>query len=778
MSRVEKQDAEEHFSQAMAWEVKNSFPDAVREYELTIKCNEHHPKAHLHLGFLYASIGELDLALKKFERAREVSGRLDNLLETGTRSFYLRKVTEVIEMFSRPTYSNPTNSYAHYRLALAAHYMGRTDLAAQEIKESLELNPRLQEAYIAAGNIFLEQDMAPQAIAYLKAGLELNPKHAEMHYLIATCYDRENSSALATQHMEKAVEIEPESAAYYLSLGRVYARAGKHKNAIKQYQKSIDRDRSNPKVHFALAESCTAMHRPDLSIQMLREAVKLDPNFSEAHYELGVTLLQTGQPADAVQSFRHTLDLNPNDSYAHYHLAESYVRMRRFEEAIHHFWQAATLNPQDGYAHYNLARALDEAGRPGEAIPHLERAVEVNPNDPSFQAALNDIRERASQGESIRTTSRLDEAGIFVSPRAREVPNPKPARDLLSLTRELDETPSSPSPPVPSPELAPPSLTLPQIHLKTRSSDNFLAIESLDGPILWDEDDEDEESPSSPPPEVSAAVVEPEEEAEEPAETAEDGGDIDTDEMVTAVTLEVEAPTVEHEAVEPPAPLPIGNTTLAELIAPLAPHAHDAHETTAATQALPLAPEPEPEPESNSKTRELPAPDPRDALFDMTKINSLSPVERPGPTALADAEDGVLLLREFKEPPIPPLEFNEEPPPTPAPRIVKRLRPDRQKGAEAPSESPIALGPPPSETLFDKGVQKLKSGELEEARALLQEALEFDENDFRAIFFLSWCARLCGDKFIAFQLLQMGLELARSAGDEGYERMYRAALEI
>ena len=100
MSTVDRSEAEHHFAQGMAWETKGSFRDALREYENAILVDDRHPRANLHLGFLYAGVGEYDLGLAKIQKARDLAGDLSRLMSlSDSRGYYERKVAEVLDAF-------------------------------------------------------------------------------------------------------------------------------------------------------------------------------------------------------------------------------------------------------------------------------------------------------------------------------------------------------------------------------------------------------------------------------------------------------------------------------------------------------------------------------------------------------------------------------------------------------------------------------------------------------------------------------------------------------
>lgn len=817
-------DADQHFIQAMALEEQENLEEAIREYEAALCEDPRHARACLHRAFLFVEVGQLDVALVELRKAWELQHGLSALLnDDARRAFYERKVQRVLDTFNGVIQRNPNNAYLHYRLGLVHRYLGLVEKAVRCLIAAIELNPKLFEAYTASGEIYIDLQQYPLATNILKQGIEIDPQHAEMHAQLAIAYERQNMAGLALQSMETAVELDGESARYHLYLGRLLARHDRHKHAIQEYQRSMELDRSNPAVHIALAEACESVYRPDLAIHMLREAVSLDPQLGEAHFKLGKALFQLGQPEEAVTSFSQALEINPGDSYTHYHLAEAYERLGQLEAAVPHFAQAATLNPQDSYAHFNLGRTLDRLGRSREARAHLERAVRLNTKDPGMQRALDEVRARAAAeavGEDLGSAPPHDGLLPPAAAPAVEAPPRLPSNDAFeSLDGPVlwDETFEDEA------EMHPPQASDLPLSMgdvgaaapEASASEND-PPSSPDAPLpLFDRKPFFQELEASLPaepvlprsaarllkmPSVGSRTVRylrrP---AEEVAHAAADGSSaatpqpgLEEDVAVGAHVYDEGAAAVAFEpASREEIPAPFESDTLEETADPSEPAAQEqirapfeapgeggtatADECTVETQ---------PATATDGVERSTPAmADDRLAgaasgfSFDGRSVASPrwpSPPPAPPlmPSSTAASPSGAAStptaegLAPFVPPPLP-LPFAPPTPPASSPLQVDDLELDNV--SVAPAEAAAA-----GHSDYERSVLDLSNGRLNDARARLQEVLQNDEDNYRAMYFLSLCLRFLGDKFLAAQFLTIGLKAAEEANDEAFITMFRA----
>ena len=151
---------------------------------------------------------------------------------------------------------------------LAAQLMIRAeldDLAEAELRQALEMDPRLPRVRFLLGQTALFRGRVDEALQLLRGELEVNPGDAMTHYRLGDAYIHRLDWDRGIQALQRSIWLNPYFSGPYILLGRAYMQKGE----------------------LATAEGS------------LRQAVAYDPNNKVAHYLLGQVLQRLGRPQEA-----------------------------------------------------------------------------------------------------------------------------------------------------------------------------------------------------------------------------------------------------------------------------------------------------------------------------------------------------------------------------------------------------------------------------------------------------------------------------------------------
>ena len=119
------------------------------------------------------------------------------------------------------------------------------------------------------------------------------------------------------------------------------------------------------------------------------EAIGLDENFAMAHTQLALTHLyeffwdDSGQALDrAAEIASHALSIDEEEAWCHMVLGLTHLHRRRFDLALAHCERSVHLNPNDPGLSAKLGLVLADLGRPDEAIAIIEKAMRLAPLHP------------------------------------------------------------------------------------------------------------------------------------------------------------------------------------------------------------------------------------------------------------------------------------------------------------------------------------------------------------------------------------------------------------
>lgn len=331
----------------------------------------------------------------------------------------------------------------HSQAGAAAQRQGNLDVAIEEFRKVIELQPDSPSGYANLGETYFLKGNYDSAIPELEHALRLSSTLVGAQQTLGVALLIQGDAAGALPHLEKAHTPE--------LLGLAYLETGRLANAILALQQALGQRPNDPDLLYyfgratALASrrafdqleqikpgSARARHaagerngetgrspeaEPASALGELIEAVGQHPNNPDLLDRLGrATALASGRAFDQI------IKTNAGSARAHQVAAERYVEAGRIAEAKKEYeeslrlrpysagvhlalgrtlaaegdWPAATaefraesrLRPLSAEAFYHLGSALFEQGQAGEALAKLERADQLGPNTPEILLAL------------------------------------------------------------------------------------------------------------------------------------------------------------------------------------------------------------------------------------------------------------------------------------------------------------------------------------------------------------------------------------------------------
>jgi tetratricopeptide (TPR) repeat protein len=275
-----------------------------------------HPRAHLGLGQLACSRGELPRGLDHLRRA-----------------------------------------------AAAAPGVRATHAALAETYDRLGDRPAADRELLALARLPGEvgwPDPYVEEVERLKAGVDALIGLAIQLLL-------QNRGAEAVEVLEDAVGRHPDSVRAWLVLGRVRRQLGDAPAAERALREAARRAPDNFEVQLELAVTGYQRGDPAAAVERCRRALALKPNDAAAHYYLGLALQEQGDRAGALAALREAVRDKPDFAEGHKALGRLLLQEGRRAEAIPHLEDAVRLDPTDEAG----GRLLEQArgGSPRNGTP-------------------------------------------------------------------------------------------------------------------------------------------------------------------------------------------------------------------------------------------------------------------------------------------------------------------------------------------------------------------------------------------------------------------------
>jgi type IV pilus assembly protein PilF len=147
---------------------------------------------------------------------------------------------------------------ARIRLELASNYYaeGKTEVALDELKQVIAIDPSYPDAYNLRGLIYMRLGDSRQAEDSFRRSLALNPRDADAahNYGWLLCSTQRYPEAVRTFQQALAIPLYGERAKTHMALGLCQARAGQAADAEANLTRSYELDPGNPITGYNLAQ--------------------------------------------------------------------------------------------------------------------------------------------------------------------------------------------------------------------------------------------------------------------------------------------------------------------------------------------------------------------------------------------------------------------------------------------------------------------------------------------------------------------------------------------
>ena len=300
------------------------------------------PETYLQYGDHYQPSGNMQLALKNYQRALAINPDFAPAHERIGTIYQLQgNLMDAIASFSKAIQSNPQSMAAQLGLGNAYQQMGWAELAITHFQKALELEPDrfLAEYHCKLGDSLKDRGRIAEAIASYERAIATNPNEVDGYRAISQVYMGQNDPEAAKVIYERA-----EAHSSELLQGKDYNALGvawlEKLSATKTEEKSVIDD------------------LVDRAIACFQQAIQIDPSYADAHCNLGSAFLRKDQIRDAILAYKEAIDIDPNFAQPYFNLGILLNNIGKNDEAIACFQSAISLVPNWVEAHQYLGEIL------------------------------------------------------------------------------------------------------------------------------------------------------------------------------------------------------------------------------------------------------------------------------------------------------------------------------------------------------------------------------------------------------------------------------------
>jgi len=353
-------------------------------------------------ALVYATLGTIDQAIESLKQAAMLApdqiflwNNLGNLYSQ------LDRNEEAISALEKALELNPIDAVSWNGLGAIYHKLGRTDEAIATYQKAVEYAPNFAYPWIGLGDVFLGIDRIEEAIDAFHKAIGINQRIVHPWIRLGNIYEKQERGEEALKAYQKAFEIDPKNVQVWNEQGNVYLNAGEYDKAIAAYLKAIELDHGSGRLYCNLAWAYSQKGSYQEAVPLYQKSIDLFGNNQDkaiAWNRLGNAYRQLGDNESAIASYQRAIELNPEDATLRQALGRIQSELDRIDETL-------SVDKE------NTATPIVAVGDDAIAIDH--RAIELNEFDPNQVLFVSDpgIRRNGS-GHREESGTAYDATGM------------------------------------------------------------------------------------------------------------------------------------------------------------------------------------------------------------------------------------------------------------------------------------------------------------------------------------------------------------------------------
>lgn len=209
----------------------------------------------------------------------------------------------------------------------------------------------------------------------LRELIETNPALAEAYYLFGLCCINESKSLDAVKTLSKAIELDSTVAEYHAMLGLAYSNIGSLGLSKDSYNSALEIDESNIAALMGIAKLCSSSGNLELAKTSYEKVVKLKPTTEGAQIGLALVLSDLGEYKQALSHSEKAMRQSSNDANTMGIVGRIHLVGGNIDDAIKLFRKAIDLEPNNGVAYYDYVRNKKIKDKKDPIIKQIEKAL-------------------------------------------------------------------------------------------------------------------------------------------------------------------------------------------------------------------------------------------------------------------------------------------------------------------------------------------------------------------------------------------------------------------
>ncbi len=281
----------------------------------------------------------------------------------------------------------------HYRQAEMFVNEQRFDAARREYQKLIELDPRVPQAYLGLGNIYLAQFEFDLALETYTQAIELKLPSPEIYCNRGIVYTKQGQYDRAIIDFQQALTINADYTPARFELGFVYQQIGEYAKAVREYERVLPHRSGDLALHHNLARCYFRLGQVDAAAQQreiaqqirelqdalgaAQQKIRENPDDPNGYMALAKIYANHGQPQKAFEQYKAAILKDASLMAAYDKIAVLYIQNQQGSKAVTVYKTAVGVNSGYTKGHLMLGLLYQQSNQPKESAHHLEIARQL-----------------------------------------------------------------------------------------------------------------------------------------------------------------------------------------------------------------------------------------------------------------------------------------------------------------------------------------------------------------------------------------------------------------
>jgi len=265
-----------YVNRGLAYAEQGNVDLAMKDYERTIALNPSYAAGYLNRGVLYERFGKLDRAKEDYDAAIErdpVSA--EAYYNRGIVHGELGQVQQAIEDYDAAIKLEPSFPLAYSNRGMLFVKMGRDDLAIKDFTKAIALRPGYPDDYIRRGRALKDQGLLALALGDYETAIALDHRRAEAFNGRGIVYKHMEQYERALADFDAAIALEPSLYQAYCNRAVVQDKIGHNERAVEDYSKALSLRPDVAEIYLERGRLYEKTGKRDLAMRDYRKACSL-----------------------------------------------------------------------------------------------------------------------------------------------------------------------------------------------------------------------------------------------------------------------------------------------------------------------------------------------------------------------------------------------------------------------------------------------------------------------------------------------------------------------